>query len=116
MKYIYQGPLRKLNIKNFEIKDGNVKILEYEKPIIRKDMLFYKGFANAFISFEYATRLLDEAEALDILYTELSARNNPNEGPYPSCIFSNPNEITYKEQVTNQEFKQLKKTLKKGSN
>ena len=117
MKNIYQGPLRNLTIKEFSLREGNVKVLKYDTAIVKKDLLFYRGLANSFISFDYGTRLLDETEALDVLCTEIATKENPNEGPYPSCLFANPNEIHYKEKVSKQEFKELKKTLrKKGSN
>ena len=36
MKKIYKGPMRRLIVSNLEVIDKNVKILEYETPIVQK--------------------------------------------------------------------------------
>ena len=117
MKNIYKGDLQKLTVTDFSIKENSVRILKYNKAVVKKDLLFYRGLANTFISFDYGTRLLDETEAFDVLCTDLAKRQEPLEEPYPSCVYINPSDMQYEKSISNQEFKQLKKSYKKkGSN
>ena len=110
MKKIYTGPLRKMTIKKLEVNQDDVKILEYENTVVRKDALFYQFLGN-YISFDYETRLASPEEAQDYILECLYERNNPDVQPYPTCLNVNPDEIRFNKSVSHKEFKQLKKSL-----
>ena len=109
-KNIYTGPLRSLCVSKLEINDGTIELLEYNTPVV-KEILFYRGHMNSFISFDFETIMPDKLEAMDFV-KRMALENNMTEGPYPGCAFVNPNEITYSHEVDRKEFKQLKKQYK----
>ena len=111
MRRIYKGDMHNLIIKKLDINAGNVKILEYEKPIVRKDLQFYRGRMGNYISFEHNTRLPDEIEALEYLVDVMSRREN-KEAPYPTCAFVNESEIELSHEISDSSFKALRKYYK----
>ena len=111
MKKIYKGPLRSVVVSKIEVCDGAVHLLEYETPIVKKDLQFYDGIFNTYISFEYGTRILDEADAMGYVCDAIKRRGN-YEPPYPVYNFVNSDEIVYDQSLTNEQFKSLKRTYK----
>ena len=114
MKKIYKGNLRTVKVTKLEIEDGVVKRFEYVRPIIKEDILFYQGIAGKQISLEYRTVLPEEGEAVEIVKQDLRARTVPEMQPYPTCIFYNENEIEPYKEITNKEFRKIKKEYKKN--
>ena len=112
MKNIYKGNMRNLVIKNLEINDGKVRVLEYDKPIVKKDLLFYVGFMGSYISFDYGTRLPDEYEALDYIKSVIEGREDQS-APYPECVFVNNEDIHFSHEICNENFRSVKKFYKK---
>lgn len=108
MRNIYKGPMRGLVVSKLELNNGVIKTLEYETPVIKKDLLFYRGRLNSFISFDYETIMPDQLEALDFI-KNIAIQHNITEGPYPFCNYVNPGEIKFSHQVTKEEFKAIKK-------
>ena len=108
MKSIYKGPMRKLVVSKLEVTDGAVRLLEYDTPIIKRDLTFYKGLFNSLISFEYGTRLPDQEEAIDFVKNAVAGRES-TEGPYPVCPFVNDEEVKYSHDICDHNFKVLKK-------
>ena len=111
MKQIYKAPLRKLTVKNLEINDGVIKKIDYDSPIIRKDLLFYKNRMGAFISFEHETRLPDIEEAKDYVQNALGQSTGSN-NKYPSCPYVNEEEFEYSHEISKESFKAVKKYYK----
>lgn len=109
MKKLYKAPMRKLTVSHLEISDGAIQKLEFQDPIIRKDLLFYRNLFGAYISFEYDTRLPDYGEATDYIRDSLSRRETPDVPPYPSCSFVKDDDFTYSHEVDDHVFKTLKK-------
>ena len=109
MKNIYKAPLRSLVITQLDIQDGAVKLVEFDTPIVRKDVPFYRGVMNNYISFEHGTELLDEGEALTIVQNEVLQRPKK---PYPTCMFVVMNEMKYSHSVDSRNFRALKKFYK----
>ena len=108
MKNIYKGPLRKLVVSHLEIQDGVIQRMEYETPIVRKDLTFYRGLMNTYISFDFGTRLPDKTEALDFV-VDTSTRRKITEAPFPECLFVDEREIEYSHPICDDNFKVLKK-------
>ena len=111
MKKIYTGNMRNFIIKDLEINEDKVRILEYEKPIVRKGLHFYRGFMGSFISLEYGTRLPDEIETKEYLEDIMRRREN-KEAPYPDCSFVNDEDIEFSHEVCDSNFKAIKKYYK----
>lgn len=111
MKNIYKGPLRTIRISHLEVSDGAIKTLKYNTPVL-KDILFYHGLFNSFISFDYETIMPDKNEALDFVKRIITEGNITHE-PYPTCSFVNPTEIQLSHTVSKKDFKELKKEYKK---
>ena len=109
MKKIYKGPMRRLIVSNLEVIDKNVKILEYETPIVQKDLMFYINRFGAFISFEHNTRLPDFGEATDYIKDEIIRRGDNPTPPYPTCPFVDEGDIEFSHEIDNSVFKVLKK-------
>ncbi len=112
MKSIYKAPLRRLTVKNLEINEGAIKNIEYDNPIIRKDLIFYRNWAGAYISFEHETRLPDYTEATDYIRDTLERRPEVKE-PYPTCPYVSDEEFEYSHEISKETFKTLKKYYKK---
>lgn len=112
MKKIYTGTMRNLIIKDLEINEGKAKVLKYEKPVVRKGLHFYKGMMGNFISFEYGTRLPDEIEAKEYL-EDVMTRRTSKEPPYLDCSFVNEGEIEFSHEVSDSNFRAIKKYYKK---
>lgn len=108
MKKIYKGNIRKLVVKELEINGDKVKILKYDKPVIKKDLMFYTGIVGSYISFEHGTRLADEFEALDYVKDAIEKREN-KEAPYPEMIFANNDDIKFSHEICNSNFRAVKK-------
>ena len=111
MKNIYKNDVHKIVVKELTINKDGIKILDYEKPVIRRDMQFYKGIMNTFISFEHDTRLPDENEALDFIVESLKARKDKT-APYPECVFVDYDNMQYSHQICNENFRAAKKYYK----
>ncbi len=107
MKTILRG-----NIKNMYVAKQNIiggsSVIELEDAVIKKDAEFYYGLAGKRISFDYGTFLptRDEATA----FIRQSVGNNPNT-TCNTCVFVDYDELV-PEKVTNEKFKQLKKTYR----
>lgn len=111
MRKIYTGTMHNLIIKDLEINEDKAKILKYEKPVVRRDLHFYRGMMGNFISFEYGTRLPDEIEAKEYLEDVMSRRES-KEAPYPDCSFVNEGDIVFAHEVSDAKFKAIKKQYK----
>lgn len=108
MKRIYKANMRNLVVKDLEINADGVKILEYEKPVVKRELTFYVGFMGSYISFEYGTRLPDEYEAMDYVKESLNNRQDKTP-PYPECTFVDESEMTFSHEICDKNFKVLKK-------
>ena len=111
MKQIYKAPMRQIRIKYLEINDGAIKNINYETPIIRKDLLFYKSWAGAYISFEHETRLPDFYEARDYV-EDILVKRDENLTDYPTCPYVSEEEYEYSHEISKETFKALKKYYK----
>ena len=108
MKTIYKGPIRKLQI--YSIKPI-INTPTFQSTIIKKDSLFYKTKLGKYINFEYNTVLPNVIEAESNLL-EISRINKMNTTA-ACCIYVNNSEIQEYKQISNQEFKTLKKEYKR---
>lgn len=111
MKNIYKGPMRTLRISHLEINNGAIRTLQYNTPVV-KELLFYRGLFNSFISFDYETIMPDKNEAADFV-KRIIIEGNWTKAPYPTCSFVNPGEVKFSHTISNKEFKQLKKEYRK---
>ena len=108
MKRIYTGNMRNFIIKDLEINEDKVKVLRYEKPIVKKGLHFYRGIMGNFISLEYGTRLPNEIETKEWIEDIMTRREN-KEAPYPDCAFVNESDISFSHEVCDSNFKAIKK-------
>ena len=108
MKKIYKAPMRTIYITNLEINAGNIKVLEFDTPIVRKDLMFYINRFGNFISFEHGTRLPDFHEAYDFV-TAAALRREDSTPPYPSCSFIKDGEYEFSHEIDDRNFRALKK-------
>lgn len=111
MKNIFKGPVRKVVVSKLELKNGLHKLADYDTPIIKEDLLFYRGIGDSYISFDYGTIIPDQHEAIDFIEDTITSQNVTEE-PFPSCFFVNNSEIELSHQLSNKEFKTLKKEFK----
>lgn len=107
MKTLFKGPIHKLRIHTV---NPELLTTAFESTVVVKDSLYYKSRTGKFINFEHDTVLpsIYEAEAnlLEI------ARIHKMQAIDNHCIYAIDSEIEPYKQVSNQEFKVLKKTLK----
>ncbi len=106
MKTIYHGNINRLFIQNLYITENGNRF-SFASVTVEKNAIFYRGIFGRPINFEHKTYLPDLAEATDFLFTR------QKEGA--DCIYVNYDQLT-SSQVSNKEFKQLKKQFSKKSN
>lgn len=106
MKTIYHGDVNRLFIKNLDITE-NGKCFSFASVTVEKNALFYRGIFGRPINFEHKTYLPDLAEATDFLFAR------EKEGA--DCIYVNYEQLL-SSQISNKEFKQLKKQFSKKLN
>ena len=109
MKDIYKGNVMGFKVKNFQMDGNNISLLEYETPILHKDLYFYKNYFGVLISFDYDTKLPTFEEAFD--YSSEVIRNY-KKIPVIPMHFVNENDLVHDRIITNKEFKELKKSYK----
>jgi hypothetical protein len=110
MKAIYKGPIRRYTVSKIKVTENGVECVKTETPIIKKDALFYKGICGKVISFDHSTTLptYEEAES----YAHRQVNYNHEILGLASCLYVNENEVKYYKEVSNKEFKEMKKKMK----
>ena len=127
---IYSGTVVKLFVNDIKLVNNNVVSVIKDK-IVDANSLFYCDFLS-FINLRYSDLFTCEDEAYDFIYSILDinkrvineALTNPNLPTYysdtfkrmvlenASCYYYDPTSIKTNRRVTDNEFKQLAKTLK----
>lgn len=116
MKTIYKAPMKRLVVSKLDVKDGAIKLLEFDTPVIKKDLLFYRNRLNAYISFDYGTRLPNQMEAMDYVKDWIQTHER-FDSPYPTCPFVDEEDFEVHNTVDNHNFRALKtyyKNLRKA--
>ena len=108
MKQLYKGPIHILEIHTI---NPIIKSTAFESYVIQKDSLFYRNRMGKYINFEHDTVLPDKYEAeANLLEIARLQKMTPIES---HCIYADDSEIKPFKEITNQEFKVLKKAFKK---
>ena len=109
MKKLYTGEVKKMTVKKLDIFPGTDNKLAFNSVVVKKDALFYINRLGVPISVDHDTKLLTQGEAE--YYLREFAKKFPRSAESASCIYAEP-PFTLAKEVTNEEFKQLKKEKK----
>ncbi len=112
MKKIYKGKMRRLIVSNIDVTDKAITLLEYDTPVVEKDLLFYYSRLGALISFDYDTRLPDFAEASDYIKDTIAHMGYITTPPFPSCPYVDEGDVKFFHEIGDRDFKSLKKRFR----
>lgn len=106
--HIYRNDIRNLIVQDFDITPNGVKIVKTRSVVVKDNAPFYSGLGYSKISFDYGTVLCSEIEALDYLSAVLTDKPSSS---IRTCLYTTEQFVS--EEISRQEFKQLKKTYRK---
>ena len=113
MKKIFTGPINTLHLKSLSITETNIKLIE-ESFVLKEDALFYQNIFGRMINFEHDTCLPTKEEAEDY-FANVNMEGKEHNAVFRDCsiMYYNEDDLKPLKEVTNKEFKQLKKSFKK---
>ena len=112
MKKIYIGPIHTLHLKSLSFAESSAK-LSKESFVLKKNALFYQNFFGKIINFEHNTCLPTRDEAEDYLESIIREKKDHNAALRNcSTIYYSEYDLKPLKTVSNEEFRQLKKSFK----
>ncbi len=109
-RQLYKAPIKRSYVAKLEINEG-IRTFDIESTTLKKDGLFYEGLFKKLISIDYGTYLPTEEEAIS--YCRRSANGIIDNIDEATCIYADYGKVRKDRVVSEEEFKQLKKTAHK---